>query len=154
MRRTTSVDTCVNNLLYMRASFYWRKSGTALARFCGVTGVGNGDTISKDCGLEPEPDIFHYQWEYYYFSASEENFELILCTSYAYPYTVVQFGMYESNYSSTLYAYSSTLQYSYQLAVFQLVHVLEYELVAGNLIQLLARHTNLVSSRLRTSFYA
>ena len=58
MRRTTSVDTCVNNLLYMRASFYWRKSGTALARFCGVTGVGNGDTISKDCGLEPEPDIF------------------------------------------------------------------------------------------------
>jgi len=67
MRRTTSVDTCVNNLLYMRASFYWRKSGTALARFCGVTGVGNGDTISKECGLE-----------YYYFSASEENFECVL----------------------------------------------------------------------------
>jgi hypothetical protein len=51
----------------MRASFYWRKSGTALARFCGVTGVGNGDTISKECGLE-----------YYYFSASEENFECVL----------------------------------------------------------------------------
>ena len=73
----------------MRASFYWRKSGTALARFCGVTGVGNGDTISKDCGLEPEPGHFSLLVGVLLFFSVEENFELILCTSYAYPYTVV-----------------------------------------------------------------